>query len=167
MNVDKYIVIAEKQEELLQFSHFTKLDAWGLGNELAKRVLDNKLPLSISIRLFSGISVFQYFGEGTTVDNEYWMSKKFNTVREVETSSLLFSMRLMKQKQTLQDRTLDPAKFAWGGGGFPLRIKNAGVIGAIVVSGLPSLKDHDTIVDAAAAFLKIDTVPRIPLNIKI
>jgi uncharacterized protein (UPF0303 family) len=167
MNVDKYIAIAEKQEELLQFPHFNRQDAWDLGQLLVKRILERRLVLVCSIRLLNGFILFQYAGEGTKNENEFWLSRKFNTVRDLDASSLLNAMRLLKKKQTLESRGLDPSKYVNAGGGFPIRIKDTGLAGVALVSGLPHLQDHDFLIDSLGEYLKADRVPRIPVTLKL
>jgi len=44
--------------------------------------------------------------------------------------------------------------YACCGGGFPLTVKNTGVIGTICVSGLPHTQDHQVIVDTLREYLK-------------
>ena len=41
------------------------------------------------------------------------------------------------------------------GGGFPVKVKGAGVIGVIAVSGLPEREDHAVVVDALCDHLGI------------
>ena len=48
---------------------------------------------------------------------------------------------------------MDKQEIACCGGGFPLTVKNTGVIGTICVSGLPHLEDHNFIVDALKEYL--------------
>ena len=52
-----------------------------------------------------------------------------------------------------KDWILDAANYAACGGGFPLRLKNGCVVGAICVSGLPHLQDHKHIACAASCNL--------------
>ena len=167
MNLDKYISIAERQESDLCFSSFDRKDAWELGELMASRILQENLVLSVSIRLANGFIIFQYAAEGATFNNGVWMTRKFNTVIDLETSSLLNAMRLAKGKQTLEDKGLDPSNYVFCGGGFPIRVAGSGVIGAVLVSGLPHLADHEFMVESLSRFLKVQNVPRIPLNIKI
>jgi len=167
MNFDKYISTVEKQESLLCFNHFSRKDAWELGQLMVSRILGENMPLSVSIRLTSGFVLFQYAPEGTAITNESWMTRKFNVVRDMELSSLLYTLRLKKKNQTLESRGLDPRNYATSGGGFPIRVSGTGVIGAVLVSGLPHLADHDFIVQSLSGFLKISDIPRIPLNAKI
>ncbi|MDR2370047.1 MAG: heme-binding protein [Treponema sp.] len=168
MNIDKLTAVVEKQEELLCFPRFGRKDAWGLGNEAVKIILEHNHPMSVNIRLPSGLTVFQYLAEGSTADNQRWMDRKFNTVRDFEKSTLLFTLGLLKRRQkSLKERGLDPEYYAWGGGGFPIRIKDSGLAAVFTVSGLPGLEDHAVLVNAAAAFLKAAGVPPFPVNIKI
>ena len=167
MNIDDYISIVEKQESALHFSGFGRKDAWELGQLMVSRILKEGLKLSASIKMANGLSVFQYMPEGTTADNVNWMTRKFNVVRDFEISSLHNKMRLIKKNQTFQDRGLDPAQYAASGGGFPVHVSGTGVIGVILVSGLPHLADHDFIVESVSRFLKIQDVPRIPVDVQV
>jgi uncharacterized protein (UPF0303 family) len=164
MDLDTAIKIAERQEELLQFLHFSRKDAWELGKILVSDILERELVLGVSIRLSSGLVLFQYLTERTTANNESWMTRKFNAVRELEISSLLNTLRLKKKNQTLEGIGLDPKVYALSGGAFPIRVKDGGVIGAVASSGIPHLADHDTIVNAISRFLGIPDCPRIPLD---
>ena len=162
MNIDECISVVEKQENTLRFSCFDRKGAWELGQLMASRILREKLELSVSIRLISGLVVFQYAPEGTAVNNENWMTRKFNIVRDMEVSSLLNALRLRKKNQTLESRGLDPRSYAASGGGFPIHVSGTGVIGAVIVSGLPHLEDHGFVVESLGRFLKILNVPQVP-----
>jgi uncharacterized protein (UPF0303 family) len=161
MNVDKYITLVEKQEEKLQFPHFNRMDAWELGKVFAEEILEKNYALSVNIRLLSGLILFQYAPEGTTLDNESWMARKFNTVREMDASTLLFTLRMKKGKQTLENRVPEPKRYVTGGGGFPIRIAGAGLIGAVLVSGLPGLQDHNILVECISRYLNVQDTPMI------
>ena len=162
MNIEKNISIVEKQEELLRFPRFGRKDAWELGKLMVSRILEENLVLSVSVRLQSGLVLFQYMPEGTTANNESWMARKFNVVRDLEISSLLHSLRLDLKKQSLEDRGLDPRLYAKSGGGFPIHVTGAGVVGAVIVSGLPHLADHEFLVESLSRFLEVPYVPRVP-----
>jgi uncharacterized protein (UPF0303 family) len=163
LDLDAAIKLAEQQEELLQFPGFSRRDAWKPGKMLADDILERNPVLAIGMRLASGLVLFQYLAEGTTANNESWVKRKFNAVRELEISSLLNMLRLKKRNQTLEDKGLDPKIHALSGGAFPIRLKGSGLIGAIAASGLPRLADHDVIVNAMSRFLGISNCPRIPL----
>ena len=116
---------------------------------------------SISIRLNNGYTVFQYAGDGTNLHDENWLRRKFNTVKTLEKSSLYTYMLLRKNEETMENLFLDEKEYACCGGGFPVRVEEVGVIGAILVSGLDHVSDHDFIVKCVSRYLHIDEVPRI------
>jgi uncharacterized protein (UPF0303 family) len=167
MKIDKYIALVEGQEEALQFPHFNRRDAWELGKEFVRDILDKGIALAVNIRLLNGLVLFHYSAEGTTPDNEAWMTRKFHTVRDLDASTLLHTLRLQKRKKTLEERGLDPSYYVSGGGGFPIRVRGTGLIGAALVSGLPGLQDHNMLVECISRYLKVPDVPRIPQNAKL
>jgi uncharacterized protein (UPF0303 family) len=156
-----YIEIMEKQEKILQFPHFNRADAWDLGHVFADIIRGKKLPAPVCIRLLSGLIVFQWAGEGTNPDNEYWMIRKFHIVRDMEESSLLFAARIKKKGETLESRGLDPRLYAAAGGGFPVRIQGSCLAGAVTVSGMPQVKDHALLIEGISRYLGVDA-PRLP-----
>jgi uncharacterized protein (UPF0303 family) len=164
MDIDEGIAILKKQEEILQFTHFNRQDVWRLGKDVVTKVLEEGLRFSVSIRLRDGLVLFQYASEGTSAGNESWMTKKFNTVREMEVSSLLCTLNHKKQNRTMESRGYDPRLYAATGGGFPIRVRGVGLIGVIVGSGLPHLHDHDVLVQCLAKALRVRDLPGIPLD---
>lgn len=159
--IDELIAMLEMQEEILQFTHFTNEDAWELGKLIVGEIQKKKLPVAVCIRLNNGMTVFKYHAVGTNLQNENWMNRKFATVKTLEMSSLRAAMELKKDEITLADWFLDEKEYAACGGGFPIRIEEVGVIGAIVVSGLPHFADHDLIIKCISRYLHVDEVPRI------
>lgn len=70
-------------------------------------------------------------------------------------SSLLVGSRFRAKGTTFEDSSrLDPDTYAAHGGAFPLTVKDTGVIGTVVVSGLPQIEDHRLVVEALEKFLK-------------
>lgn len=159
--LDEVMKLLELQEEILQFTHFTNADAWELGNMIVAEAKRRGLSVAVSIRLNSGMTVFQYLFDGKTLTNERWILRKFNTVRETETSSLYLYTKLEKTGRTMADIYMDENEYANSGGGFPIRVEEVGVIGAIIVSGLNHVADHDLIIKCLSKYLHTDEVPRI------
>ncbi len=164
MMLEESIRILAMQEEILQFSHFTNEDAWELGSFMVAEAARNHLPVIISIRLNNGCPVFQYGFPGTNCNNERWLVRKQNTVRMMEMSSLRFFMILKKNGETLEERRLDPQDYAACGGGFPIRVAGAGVIGSVTVSGLDHMADHEFVSACMSKYLRIDGIPRLPVS---
>lgn len=159
--LDELMRLLELQEEILQFTHFTNADAWELGNMIVAEAKKRGVSVAVSIRLNNGLTVFQYCFEGKNLTNEDWMRRKYNVVKTTETSSLYLYTKLKKTERTMADIFLDENDYANSGGGFPIRVEEVGVIGAIIVSGLNHVADHDLIVKCVAKYLHTDEVPRI------
>ena len=161
MTVEELVKVLEMQEEILQFSSFTNADAWELGNMVIQEAKRLGLTVAVRIRLNNGYTVFQYGMDGTNLLNEQWMTRKENTVKTLEESSLRFCMNLRANQESLEDNFLDPREYAACGGGFPIRVEEVGVIGTIVVSGLDHVSDHDLLVKCISKYLHVAEVPRI------
>ncbi len=159
--VEEIRKILDMQEEILQFSHFTNEDAIALGNYMLQEAVKKELSISISIRRCNGAVIYQAMREGTNLDNISWMNRKFNTVLRTEVSSLSWFMRLKQNDQTMADKFMDENIYACVGGGFPIRVEDAGVVGVILVSGMNHVQDHDFIVKTLGKYLHINEVPRI------
>lgn len=161
MTVEEIITILAMQEEILQFNHFTNEDAWALGNLLVAEAKKRGLDTAVEIRLNNGYTVFQYAGNGTTLNNAVWMNKMFNTVRQMEKSTMLLYSELKRSEEDMEKIGLDKKDYSCLGGGFPIRVEEVGVIGAIMVSNQSHFINHDIVVKALSKYLHIDEVPRI------
>lgn len=61
----------------------------------------------------------------------------------------------------MEDIGLGKEEYSCLGGGFPVRVEEVGVIGAIMVTNQSHFVNHDIIVKALSRYLHIDEVPRI------
>ncbi len=150
------ISVVRQQEDLLRFPHFTEEDAWQLGVFLAERVRTAGLEMAISIRKPSGHILFQHCTKGTTLSNQKWMNRKFNTVLLTEGASLRAWANLMDRGQKPEDQGVSPLDYAYCGGGFPIRLTSGELVGAAIVSNLPHREDHRFIASALADYLGKD-----------
>ncbi|AEF84919.1 conserved hypothetical protein [Treponema primitia ZAS-2] len=164
LSIDEGIAIVKKQEELIQFSHFNRKDVWDLGTFFVEEIFAKNYTLAFSIRMFSGLIAFQYFTEGTNLNNNHWMTRKFNLVQNKEASSLLTKLVWEKNNEPLEAQGMESTEYVTCGGGFPITIRGTGPVAVALVSGLPHLQDHDILVDGLSRFLGIADVPRIPLD---
>lgn len=164
MMLEESIRILAMQEEILQFSHFTNEDAWELGSLMVAEAARNHLPVAVSIRLNCGYTVFQYGFKGTSYNSEQWMLRKYHTVRTMEMSSLRLFMLLKKNQESLEAYGLNEKEYTAKGGGFPIRVAGAGVIGSVLVSGLDHMADHEFAAACMSQYLRIDGIPRLPVT---
>lgn len=160
--MDNYAQIAAaalEQENLLRFDRFTAEDAWTLGEFLVRRVRESGVELAICIRKANGHILFQYCTGGTTLSNQMWMQRKFNTVLMTEGSSLRAWANLNAKGQTPADQGVRPEDYAYCGGAFPIRLTSGEFIGAVIVSNLPHREDHRFVAAALADYLHKNNVP--------
>ena len=146
----------KQQESLLCFDHFTEDDAWKLGVFLAERAHSQGLEMAMCIRKPSGHILFQHCTKGTTLSNQQWMNRKFNTVMLTEGASLRAWANLMDREQKPEDQGVSPLDYAYCGGGFPIRLKSGELVGVAIVSNLPHREDHRFIASALADYLGKD-----------
>lgn len=156
MSKEADIALIKRQETELVFAEFNELVAHALGERIRERALRECLVIVADIRTFDRQLYFMSL-PGTTADNAEWVRRKSNLVRRVQKSSY----RAVLENKTDADhflprRGLDNADFVLAGGGFPLRVKGAGVIGCITVSGLHERDDHQVAVDAVCEQLGVD-----------
>jgi uncharacterized protein (UPF0303 family) len=140
-----------KEEEELTFDSFSREDALNVALIIIEREKHSDRPFGVEI-LLNGLLVFRYYPEGVTRNNEQWFRRKHNAVANAEMSSLRLTAKAQMEGNTYEDMLLDRKDYAWGGGGYPLRVKNTGLVGSICVSGLTGEEDHQIIVDALRAY---------------
>ena len=156
MAVAEDIETIKKQEARLVFQDFDEAVAFKIGSAIRDRALKDKLPIIVDIRTFDR-PLFYAAMPGSNASNPDWARRKINVVRR-----FLKSTYRMVLEQQRPDRTfkvgegLDIADYVLAGGGFPVTVKGAGVIGVIAVSGLPEREDHGVVVAAICEYLGID-----------
>ena len=79
-------------------------------------------------------------------------------------SCLRLFMDLKMNQEELKDRGLNDEEYVACGGGFPIRVAGAGVIGSIIVSGLDHMADHEFAVACISQYLRVDEIPRLPVH---
>ncbi|WP_248920577.1 heme-degrading domain-containing protein [Pseudomonas entomophila] len=150
------LALLVRQEEVLQFEHFDEDVAWQLGSLLQRRAEAEGWLVVIDIRRFER-PLFLAARPGVTPHNHDWIRRKCNTVQRFLCSSYRIGHQLaIDQKDIAQRYNLSPVDYASAGGGFPITVKGAGVIGSVAVSGLPERQDHQAIIDALCALLGHD-----------
>ena len=147
--------IIEYQESLLQFERFTFADALELGLCIVETAKEYGFSLATSIVL-NELEVFRCFMDGTTINNDIWMKCKRNTMRATGHSSLHFVYTLAETGKTQEDLYMRRDEYAASGGGFPIYLRDTGVIGYACVSGLAHETDHKVLVESMAKKLGIE-----------
>lgn len=142
----------EAQELRLVLPHFTYEDAWALGTLLVDLARERQAPVAIDITR-NGQQLFHAALPGSTPDNDAWIARKRRVVERYGCSSFLVGTRFRAKGTTFEESSrLDPDTYAAHGGAFPIAVRGAGVIGTVVVSGLPQAADHAMVVEALERF---------------
>ncbi|MEU7468481.1 heme-degrading domain-containing protein [Streptomyces sp. NPDC044984] len=143
----------EAQERRLVLQRFTYDDAWALGSLLVELARERQAPVAIDIHR-AGQQLFHAALPGSAPDNDAWIARKRRVVERYGSASYLVGARHRAKGTTFEASSrLDPDTYAAHGGSFPLTVEGVGVIGAVTVSGLPQLQDHELVVEALERFL--------------
>lgn len=147
------IAAVEEQERRLVFASFDNSDAIELGSLLIGLARERELPVTVDIT--RGLQqLFHAAMPGTVANNDSWITRKVNTVREYGVSSYLAGLRARAGGHAFEEAPwVDAALFAGHGGAFPITIVSVGVVGTVTVSGLPQADDHALAVEAIETFL--------------
>lgn len=147
------------QEQQLQFSSFDEETAWRLGCRLRAVAVERGLVLVIDIHRHAQ-PLFYAALPGTTPDNAEWVRRKSNVVFRFQRSSYAVGLEMEQKQSSLEERYgLPLADYAAHGGSFPIRVRGAGFVGAVTVSGLPQREDHSLVVEALCAELGVGHEP--------
>jgi uncharacterized protein (UPF0303 family) len=154
-NDDRDLEKALAQESLLVFEHFDENTARDLGLLIRERA--EKLgPVIVDIRNLANDQLFFVAMPGTSPANADWARRKRNLVNQLAVSSFALGTKERLGDKTLEFMALDPRDHAAHGGCFPIRVKGAGMVGTVTVSGLPQRDDHKLATDSIAEILGID-----------
>jgi uncharacterized protein (UPF0303 family) len=145
-----------EQERGLVFAEFDEHVAFAIGLAIRERAVRETLGLVADVRLWDR-PLFYCAMPGTTGDNPNWVRRKANLVQRVLKSSYRVALESDAPERVFPERrALPQADYAIAGGGFPIRVKGIGVVGAVTVSGLHERDDHEIGVAAICQYLKLD-----------
>lgn len=134
-----------QQEEELQFTAFDNAAALVIGLQLVERARERGKAISVDIRR-NGQQLFQHAMNSTSPDNAEWIQRKIRVAQRYGHSSYYVGTLYRSRGTTFEAHTgLNPLEYAAHGGAFPLLLRGTGMVGTIVVSGLPQAEDHELV----------------------
>jgi uncharacterized protein (UPF0303 family) len=155
MTVAEDVAVIEEQEALLRFRSFDANAAWALGSLLREKLLAMGAGGSVEIEI-AGQMLFACATPGATQGQADWIRRKRNTVRRFARSSYGIGRGLELNGEDFEKRNaISLSDYASHGGGFPIHVEGTGVVGSVVLSGLPQRQDHGLVVDALAEILNV------------
>lgn len=145
-----------EQEQGLVFPAFDEHAAFAIGTGIRERAVRESLALVADIRLWDR-PLFYCAMPGTTAENPNWVRRKVNAVQRLHKSTYRMVLEAGGERRLFPDHLdMPPTDFVMAGGSFPIRVRDAGVIGAVTVSGLPERNDHEVVVGAICDHLGVD-----------
>lgn len=135
-------------EERLRFSDFSHANALRVLQLVLEEATRRETPVCVRITL-SGRVVALHSCDGTTRDNDRWITLKERVTRLYSHSSYLIGLQLSLQgEQDISARGLPVIRYSASGGCFPLLLPSGVMIGQASVSGYTPRGDHLAIVHA-------------------
>ena len=143
------------EERRLTLTHFSSEDAFKIGSMIAEKAIKESLPIGVDITAY-GKTLFHFNSDLATPDNENWLRRKRNTVLHFHHSSKYFFLKVKGDQDLIETKYgLSKADHVTIHGGFPIRLKDAGVVGAICVSGLKPEEDHDLVTETLYTYYNV------------
>lgn len=141
------------QEARLVLPSCSVADALTIGRWLLNAAEARSLPVAIEVWHGDRL-VFRAARPGTNAHNDLYLAGKRAVVRHFGHSSFHERLRHEEAGTSFEAATsLAFPAYAPHGGGFPLIVAGTGMVGVVLVSGLPQEQDHALIVEALEAFL--------------
>jgi uncharacterized protein (UPF0303 family) len=152
---DLAIIVA--QERALVFPEFSEAIAFELGSAIRARGLADGASLAIDIRTGQR-PLFYAALAGTSADHPHWLRRKANLTQRVGKSSYRVALELENRQDIVFGPfwNLDPADYVLAGGSFPIVVRNAGLIGAVTLSGTNDRDEHARAAAGIGAWLGVD-----------
>ena len=142
-----------EEEMRLTLPSLTVTDTLEIG-EIAKFFgQDRSLPIAVEVRV-GDWTVYHASLPGSTPENDWWIGRKARVVK-LKQHSTVFE-RVLAEEQGIdwhKENNLLDETHAIHGGGLPLITKDEGLVGALLISGLPQVEDHLLGVEVLTEFL--------------
>ena len=149
------IALIKSQEQELVLPALDEHVAFVLGSAIYQRATTEGLSLVVDIRTWDR-QMFFAATPGTSADNAEWVRRKINTVRRFQKASYRLVAERGGDAMFSEIVNAPATDYVIAGGGFPLRVAGAGIIGSLTISGLPGRSDHGVAVDALCDYLGRD-----------
>jgi len=143
----------EREEEVLGFLDFGLAEAVKLGEISVEFGMRRRLPIAIEVRI-GDWTVFHASLPGSSPENDWWMNRKARVVVKTGHSSLY--ERVLAEETGVDwfaQHGVSEEDYAIHGGGLPINVKGKGLVGVLLISGLPQVQDHLLGVEILTEFL--------------
>lgn len=142
-------------ERRLQFDDFTNAEGIKLGLALLNAAQTRSLIVAVEVQLINGLSVFHGALDGAQPLFDEFAARKVRTVVRWQHASLFLSRTLARSGRSFVEEfgIEEGTAYTRFGGGFPIAVRGAGIVGAVSVSGLSEEEDHRLVIETLSALL--------------
>lgn len=131
-----------EHENSTVLSHFDNEVAMKIGQRAVELGLQRNAPIAISIRI-GDWEVFKASLPGSSPENDGWIARKANVVNLTHHSTMYERVSAEEEGSDWhQLHGVEDATHAIHGGGFPISTHEKGLVGVLIISGLPQVEDH-------------------------
>jgi len=141
------------EEEMLVLPSFDIAAALEIGQIAFELASARELKAAIEVRIGEW-TVFHASLPGTNAENDWWMGRKARVVLLTGHSSI-HERVLAEETNTdwFAKHGVEEEQYAIHGGGLPINVVGKGLVGVLLVSGLPQIQDHLLGVEVLTEFL--------------
>lgn len=150
----------QAQETAYEFERIDEELALQMGLYVIRRAHEMGKPVATRITL-NRRTLFAFSMAGTKPESDNWIRRKENITYATNGSSYYWECWSEQGVHPLEWRGMSYEDYAPAGGCFPLRIKGAGMVGTLTISGMASHEDH------ALAFETVEKAVRGELGVDI
>ena len=130
------------EEEMLVLPAFDIAAALEIGQIAFELASARELKAAIEVRIGEWV-VFHASLPGTNSENDWWMGRKARVVLLTGHSSI--HERVLAEETNIDwfaKHGVDEEQYAIHGGGLPINVVGKGLVGVLLISGLPQIQDH-------------------------
>ena len=141
------------EEEALSLTSFEISDAIEIGKIVLDFGIRSGHEMATEVRL-GDWTVFHASLPGSSPENDWWMNRKARVVMKTGHSSLY--ERVLAEENGVDwfaQHGVSEEEYAIHGGGLPINVKGKGLVGVLLISGLPQVQDHLLGVEILTEFL--------------
>jgi uncharacterized protein (UPF0303 family) len=131
-----------QEAEALILSSLTQSQAIEIGEIGFAKARARALPIIVEVRMGQW-TVFKVALTGSTIDNDSWVARKARVV--VATGKSTIFERVSAEERGVDwyvETGLSEELHAIHGGGLALNVAGVGLVGILLISGLPQVEDH-------------------------
>jgi uncharacterized protein (UPF0303 family) len=128
-------------------------DALGIGLAAVATARERGMPITIEVRRLGRVA-FRATLPGSSADQDSWIARKARVVERFGHSTLYERVRHEAAGTTFTDETgLPESRYAAHGGGVPLVVAGTGMVGVLLISGLPQVDDHALAIEVLSSWI--------------